>query len=140
MIELMSGLELNRLIQGGLPAGTRFAQKNGWVNEVTGNAGIVFSPNGHHYVISVFIWEDTPEDFQNYNHTWPIVEDISRAAWNFFNPESAMPSRRADLPPSAQECVRVDNAGNRINVYLPPYGSVNLDDIDGWKTGSAPAS
>lgn len=138
MIELMSGLELNRLIQGGLPAGTRFAQKNGWFGEVTGNAGIVFPPNGHNYVISVFIWEDTPDDFQNYNRTWPIVEDISRAAWNFFSPESALLTRRTDLPPVAQECVRTDDAGNRINVYLPPYGEVNLDDIDGWKTGSQP--
>lgn len=140
MLELMSGLELNRLIQGGIPAGTRLAQKNGWFGEVTGNAGIVFSPNGRHYVISIFIWEDTAEDFQNYNRTWPIVEDISRAAWNFFNPDAVMLTRRADLPPSAQECLRTDNAGNRINVYLPPYGEVNLDDIDAWKTGGAPAS
>jgi beta-lactamase class A len=140
MLELMSGLELNRLIQGGIPAGTRFAQKNGWFGEVTGNAGIVFSPNGHNYVISVFIWEDTAEDFQNYNRTWPIVEDISRAAWNFFNPDAIMLTPRTDLPPVAQECVKTDNAGNRINVYLPPYGEVNLDDIDGWKTGAPPAS
>lgn len=140
MLELMSGLELNRLIQGGMPSGTRFAQKNGWFAEVTGNAGIVFSPNGHHYVISVFIWEDTAEDFQNYNRTWPIVEDISRAAWNFFNPDAIILTRRTDLPPVAQECIRTDNAGNRINVYLPPYGEVNLDDINGWKTGTVPAS
>jgi len=140
MLELMSGLELNRLIQGGMPTGTRFAQKNGWFAEVTGNAGIVFSPNGHHYVISIFIWEDTAEDFQNYNRTWPIVEDISRAAWNFFNPDAIILTRRTDLPPVAQECIRTDNAGNRINVYLPPYGEVNLDDIDGWKTGTVPAS
>ena len=140
MLELMSGLELNRLIQGGMPSGTRFAQKNGWFAEVTGNAGIVFSPNGHHYVISIFIWEDTAEDFQNYNRTWPIVEDISRAAWNFFNPDAIILTRRTDLPPVAQECIRTDNAGNRINVYLPPYGEVNLDDINGWKTGTVPAS
>lgn len=134
MLELMTGLELNRLIQGGLPAGIRLAQKNGWVNETTGNAGIVFAPNGRHYVISVFIWEDTAEDFQNYNRTWPIVEDISRAAWNFFVPEQALLTRRTDLPPAAQECFRQDAGGNRINVYLPPYGAVNLDDIDSWKT------
>ncbi len=140
MIELMTGLELNRLIQGGMPAGTRFAQKNGWVGEVTGNAGIVFSPNGHHYVISIFIWEKTAEGFQNYNRTWPIVEDISRAAWNFFNPEAVMLTRRADLPSTAQVCIKTDDAGNTTNIYLPPYGQVNLDDIDGWKTGAAPSS
>jgi beta-lactamase class A len=136
MIELMSGLDLRRLIQGGIPTGVRVSQKNGWVGEVTGNAGIVYPPNGHAYIISVFIWEDTgATGFQDYLRLWPIIEDISRATWNYFVPEQPLLARRTDLPAAAQECIRTDTAGNRINVYLPPYGEVNLDDIDSWRNG-----
>lgn len=136
MIELMSGLELKRLIPAGLPPGTRVAHKNGWLGEITGNAGIVFPPNGRDYIISVYIWEDTgAAGFQDYIRLWPLIEEISRATWNFFVPEQALLSRRTDLPPAAQECYTTDSAGNRVNVYLPPYGEVNLDDIDAWRGG-----
>lgn len=136
MIELMSGMELQRLIEGGIPAGVRVSQKNGWVGEVTGIAGIVYPPNGNSYIISVFIWEDTgATGFQDYLRLWPIIEDISRATWNYFVPEQALLARRTDLPAAAQECFRMDTAGNRVNVYLPPYGEVNLDDIDAWRSG-----
>jgi hypothetical protein len=136
MLELMSGLDLQRLLEGGVPEGTRIAYKNGWVGEVTGVAGIVFPPNGRDYIISVFIWEDTgATGFQDYIRLWPIIENISRAAWNHFVPEQALLQPRTDLPPTAQECQRIDAAGNRTNVYLPPYGQVNLDNIDGWKSG-----
>jgi hypothetical protein len=136
MLELMSGLKLQRLLEGGVPPGTRIAYKNGWVGEVTGVAGVVFPPNGRDYVISVFIWEDTgARGFQDYVRLWPIIEDISRAAWNYFSPESALLDVRRDLPPSAQECFRRDASGSIIYEYLPPYGQINLDDIDGWRRG-----
>lgn len=135
MIELMSGLELNRLLPAGLPVGTRISHKNGWVGEITGNAGIVFPPNGRDYVISVYIWQDTgATGFQDYIRLWPLIEEISRATWNFFSPEQALLSRRTDLPAVAQECFTTDTAGNRVYVYLPPYGKVNLDDIDANKS------
>ena len=124
MIELMSGNDLQRLLQAGIPEGTRIAHKNGWIADMVGDAGIVFPPNGRDYVISVFVWEEA--DFQNYEQLWPLVEEISRAAWNYFNPDNPLTERRDDIPETAQEC-----EGN----YLPPdAASVNLDDIDSWKT------
>jgi beta-lactamase class A len=122
MLELMSANDLNRLLQGGIPKGVRISHKNGWVNDMTGDAGIVFSPNGRDYVISVFLWEQT--DFQDYTRLWPLIEGISRAAWNYFNPETPLVAARTDLPATAQEC-----EGN----FLPPQGQVNLDDINAWR-------
>lgn len=134
MLELMSGLDLKRLLEAGVPEGTRVSYKNGWVGEVTGASGIVFPPNGRDYVISVFIWEDTgATGFQDYVRLWPLVEEISRAAWNHFSPESALLTRRNDIPPTAQECFSTDASGGRVYNYLPPYGQVNLDNIDGWR-------
>lgn len=121
MIELMSVNNLERLLQAGIPEGVRISHKNGWLNDMVGDAGIVYSPNGRDYIISVFVWEEA--EFQNYLRLWPIVEDISRAAWNYFNPEQALYSPRA-VPPTAQDC-----EGN----YLPPEGQVNLDDMNSWR-------
>ncbi len=123
MLELTSANDLERLLQGGIPQGVRISHKNGWIFDTVGDAGIVYSPNGHHYVISVYLWEET--EFQDYEKLWPLVEEISRAAWNYFNPENALLVPRANLPATAQEC-----EGN----YLPPGPEyVNLNDINGWK-------
>ena len=123
MLEVTSANDLERLLQGGIPRDARISHKNGWIFDTVGDAGIVYSPNGRHYVISVFLWERT--EFQDYEKLWPFVEEISRAAWNFFNPEDALPAQRADLPATAIEC-----EGN----YLPPGAeSVDLNDINGWR-------
>ncbi len=123
MLELMSANDLERLLQGGIPAGSRISHKNGWDGQTMhGDAGIVYSPNGNHYVIAVMVWEDS--SFFSFEVAWPIIEEISRAAWNHFNPENPQSSRRADLPTFAVDC-----EGN----YLPPYGEVNLNDINAWR-------
>ena len=122
MLELMSGNDLLRLIQGGVPPGVRVAHKNGWLYTMHADAGIVFPPNGRDYIISVFVWE--AGDFFSYERAWPLIEEISRAAWNYFSPEQPLLSRRRDLPQNAQECA----------AFLPPSPEdVNLSDIDAWR-------
>lgn len=138
MIELMSANDLQRLLQGGIPRGARISHKNGWLGETAGEAGIVFPPNGRDYIISVFLWKDTNEGFQDYELLWPLIEGISRAAWNYFVPELALTAPRADLPRTAEECFMRDAAGNITYNYLPPYGQVNLQDINGWRRDRVP--
>lgn len=121
MIELMSANDLERLLQGGIPPGTRISHKNGWLDNVHGDAGIVYPPNGHNYVIAVFVWQNT--EFFNYLEAWPLIEGVSRAAWNYFVPEDPLIAPREDLPEYAQECVN----------FAPPPTMVNLDDINGWR-------
>lgn len=121
MLELMSSNDLLRLLQGGIPADARISHKNGWLDNVHGDAGIVYPPNGRNYVIAVFVWENA--DFFSFERAWPLIEGISRAAWNYFSPEAPLLAPRADLPPTAAECVD----------FLPPFGQVNLDDIDSWR-------
>ena len=123
MLELMSANDIERLLQGGIPRQTRISHKNGWIFDTVGDAGVVYSPNGRHYVISIFLWEQT--DFQDYEKLWPLVEGLSRAAWNFFNPQNALLEPRSNLPLTAQEC-----EGN----YLPPAPElVDLNAINSWK-------
>lgn len=124
MLELMSANDIERLLQGGIPPETRISHKNGWIFDTVGDAGVVYSPNGRDYVIAAFLWEQT--EFQDYEKLWPLIEAISRAAWNFFNPENALLTPRTNLPPTAQEC-----EGN----YLPPAPElVDLNDINSWKS------
>lgn len=132
MLELTSANDLQRLLQGGIPEGVRISHKNGWVNDTVGEAGIVYSPNGNHYIISVFLWEQA--DFQNYEKLWPLVEEISRAAWNYFNPENPLLTPRNNLPRTAQECYIADASGQITEyVYLPPPEQLDLNNINGWR-------
>lgn len=122
MLELMSANDLYRLLQGGLPEGVRISHKNGWLQDMVGDAGIVQPSNGHDYIIAVFLWEEA--EFQDFTRLWPLVEGISRAAWNYFVPEEPLLTPR-ELPPTARDC-----EGN----YLPPNAeAVNLDDIRAWQ-------
>ncbi len=142
MLELMSANDLQRLLQAGIPADVRISHKNGWIpgrlagarGAMVADAGVVYSPNGRDYVISVYLWEET--DGTGFDR-WELVEEISRMVWNYFNPERPMPQRRSDLPPSANECFTQSASGERQYNYLPPYGQVDLDNINGWRDGTA---
>lgn len=127
MLELMSANDLMRMLQGGIPEGTRISHKNGWLDNIHGDAGIVFPPNGRNYIIAVFLWEDV--EFFSYTTAWPLIEDISRAAWNYFSPEAPMLTARDNLPITANECNPQGGNG-----FLPPYGQVNLNDINAWRS------
>jgi beta-lactamase class A len=125
VLNLMSANDLERLLQGGIPPDAILSHKNGWLDNVHGDAGIVFPPNGRNYVIAVFLWQDG--DFFTFERAWPLIEGISRAAWNYFVPDQPLIAARTDLPEQAQAC----------DVFAPEYGEVNLDNINGWRGGSA---
>ena len=125
MLNLMSANDLERLLQGGLPPDAIISHKNGWLDNVHGDAGIVFPPNGRNYVIAVFLWQDG--DFFTFERAWPLIEGISRAAWNYFVPDQPLIAPRTDLPEQAQAC----------EVFAPEYGEVNLDNINAWRGGNA---
>ena len=131
-----------RLLQAGLPTDIRISHKNGWIpgqlagaqGATVGDAGIVFPPNGRDYVISVYLWEET--DGTGFDR-WTLIEEISRATWNYFNPENPLSTARNDLPATAQECFTQDSSGTITSYnYLPPYGAIDLDNINGWRDGS----
>jgi beta-lactamase class A len=125
MLELMSANDLLRLLQAGIPPDVRISHKNGWLADMVGDAGVVYPPNGRDYVISVFLWEEA--EFQDFERLWPLLEGISRAAWNYFSPEDPLLGPR-EVPFTAQDC-----EGN----YLPPNAAaVDLDNIRAWQTAN----
>jgi beta-lactamase class A len=114
ILELLSGNVINRLIELGVPHGTKVAHKNGWGGAPGGRSGanvsdaaIVFSPGGD-YVLVVYIWETfaTESGTSTTMTTWETTEGISRIVYNYFNPDQPMLSSRAPINPlTAVDCV-----------------------------------
>lgn len=53
IIDYMSHVENNRLIQAGLPSNALFIHKTGDIGKMLGDAGIVFAPNGKKYIVVI---------------------------------------------------------------------------------------
>ena len=87
MISFLTQNKLGDFIQAGLPDGTQFAHKHGWVYETDGvlhtmiDAGIVFSPGGN-YVIVIAMYQPTAIIFDIANY---LAARISTAIYNYFN-------------------------------------------------------
>lgn len=54
IIDYMSHVKNNRLIQAGLPQNAQFVHKTGDIGSMLGDAGIVYAPNGKRYVVTIF--------------------------------------------------------------------------------------
>lgn len=111
MIELMSGNIIGRLIELGVPEGTKVAHKNGWggtqfTGANVGDAGIVYSP-GRTYILSVYMWEaQANEQGLGTLKPWEAIEGISRIVYNYFNPQQPLSVARVpENPNGAIDCV-----------------------------------
>lgn len=76
------------LLQAGLPEGTRFAHKHGWVTDPTdgvihtiSDAGIVYTPGGN-YIMTVYLYHPTQVIWDQANL---MVAKLSIAVYNYYN-------------------------------------------------------
>jgi beta-lactamase class A len=84
---LLDYMKLNRigsLIEQGVPPETAVAHKHGWIGDTHGDAGVVYSPAGD-YVIVTFMYKS---EWLEWEVSSPLLADISRATYNFFNFDS----------------------------------------------------
>ncbi len=88
MVEFLKMDHLPDLISGGVPEGTPVSHKHGWVSDAAsgvvkdmGDAAIVHTPGGD-YVLAIFLYH--PNQLV-WIPTDQMVEELSRAAYNFFN-------------------------------------------------------
>ncbi len=113
MVELLSGNIIGRMIELGVPPGTRVAHKNGWGAYKNGwhssDAAIVFTPGGN-YVLSIYNWEKIQQGYQQGDIVaWETIEGISRIVYNYFNPtQPLLQSRQPNHPTTADNCVMPD--------------------------------
>lgn len=81
VIDVMTQNQIGSLIEEGVPEGTTVAHRHAWVGDTHGDSGIVFSPGGD-YVISMIFFQN---DWLPWERSSPLMADISRATYNYFN-------------------------------------------------------
>jgi len=87
MITFLSQNKTGTLLEAGLPDGTQFANKHGWVVETDGvihtflHSGIVFSPGGN-YVVTIAMYQPTQLIYDVAN---VLYAQLSSAIYNYFN-------------------------------------------------------
>jgi beta-lactamase class A len=86
MLYAMDANVINVFIEAGVPAGTRVIHKHGWVDETHGDAGIVIGPNGAY----VFVAALYSPGWLYFDTSAPIIGELSRLAWNTFNPANPL--------------------------------------------------
>lgn len=144
MVELLSGNVIGRLIELGVPPGTRIAHKNGWGGTQAGGAnvsdvGIVYTPGGN-YILSAYFWEaKANQDGIGTLKPWEAIEGVSRIVYNFFNADQPMLTpRQPENPYGAIDCVmpnpqfkerlsltNINNGRFDANGYLVPDACFN---------------
>ncbi|MBX3081549.1 MAG: serine hydrolase [Anaerolineae bacterium] len=144
MIELMSGDIIGRLIELGVPEGTRVAHKNGWGGNVSlganaSDAAIVYSPRKT-YILVTYFWNSQATEGgtivgDNVMLHWETIEGISRLVYNYFNPDKPLAVARVpENQFTAVDCVmpnpefkeRID-LNNINNGRFNPDGSLVAD-------------
>jgi hypothetical protein len=89
MIDIMAANDLRNMLGAGIPDEIKMAHKHGFSGydvpwgDTRGEVGIIFSP-GATWLISFYIWEDTP--WINWGINQPLYRDVSNMLYNYFNP------------------------------------------------------
>jgi beta-lactamase class A len=103
MLHVMSFNRIGALIEAGVPTGTRVAHKHGWIPDTHGDAAVVFTPGGD-YVLVVSLHTPTWMDF---GITFPLVAEISRTVYNYYNPEAPLAEAHTETVPECDMSANV---------------------------------
>jgi hypothetical protein len=90
MIDIMAANDLRNMLGAGIPSWIKLAHKHGFSGydvpwgDTRGEVGIVLAP-GANWLISFYIWEDTP--WINWGVNQPLYRDVSNMLYNYFSPD-----------------------------------------------------
>jgi hypothetical protein len=116
MLDVMSHNRIGSLIEMGVPADVRVAHKHGWIDDTHGDAAVVFSPGGTYILVVVLhnpVWLE-------FSESEPLIEEMSRTVYNYFNPDAPMAEVRASDPAAA---------GDVATCNQNLFGSQIIDDL-----------
>lgn len=86
IVDLMVQNVEGNLIRFGVPDGVPVSHKHGWSFNEHGDAGIVYSPGGDFVIYTLLAQPES--DWLSSEYSFPFLWEISRAAYNYFNPDS----------------------------------------------------
>ena len=81
LITFMAQNKIGSLLEEGVPQETAVAHRHGWISDTHGDAGIIFSPGGDYVIVQILYQPDWLE----WAVSSPLLAEISRATYNFFN-------------------------------------------------------
>lgn len=73
--------KIGSLIEEGVPADVPVAHRHGWVSDTHADAGIVYTPAGDYVIVQILY----KPDWLEWETSSPLLADVSRATYNFFN-------------------------------------------------------
>ncbi len=99
-LHVMANNTTDALLKAGVPADVAVAHKHGWIEDTHGNAAVMFTPGGD-YVLVMMLHQ--PE-WLNYQESLPVIAEVSRQIYNYYNPDAPLDEIREGYIPPANEC------------------------------------
>ena len=100
MVHVMVNNNVDALLRAGVPAEIPVAHKHGWIPDTHGNSALFFTPGGD-YVITMMLHQPT---WLEYTESLPTIAEVSRRAFNFYNPDLAISEVREGFIPETADC------------------------------------
>ena len=100
ILHVMSNNTVDALLKAGVPAETRVSHKHGWIADTHGNAAVFFTPGGD-YVIAMMLFQPS---WLNFQESLPVIAEVSRRVYNYFNPDRPLAEIRQGYIPDANSC------------------------------------
>ena len=111
ILHAMSSNTVDALLKAGVPADLRVAHKHGWIPDTHGNAALFYTPGGD-YVIVMMLFQP---QWLNFQESLPVIAEVSRRVYNYFNPQQPQDVIRDGYIPDANSC---NYAGDPLVVDL----------------------
>jgi uncharacterized protein YraI len=96
MLYAMDSNAIGVFLEAGVPPGTRVIHKHGWISDTHGDAGIVIGPKGAYVFVAVLY----AQDWLEFDVSSPIIAELSRMAWNMFNPDAPVAAITPGIVPA----------------------------------------
>jgi len=100
MLHVMSNNTVDAMLKGGVPADTRVAHKHGWIDDTHSNAAVIFTPGGN-YIMVIMLYQP---DWLNFQESLPVMAEVSRQVYNYYNPTAPMTAIRPPYIPATNDC------------------------------------
>jgi beta-lactamase class A len=81
MLNYMSKNQIESLLEEGVPDDIIIAHRHGWISDTHTDAAIVFTPGGNYVIVGMLY----KPDWLEWETSSPILSDLSRATYNYFN-------------------------------------------------------
>ncbi len=101
IVDLMILNTEGNLIRFGVPDGVPVSHKHGWSFNEHGDAGIVYSPGGDYVIYTLLAQPES--DWLSSVYSFPILREIARAAYNYFNHDSPFEGRPLEVLEELEE-------------------------------------